>query len=384
MPRLVPLLALLVVLLAGCGSSPPAFAPFSGGDGDPLAYSGDRRPAFEQAAAAGLAPVLYEKSPGGVLATAERTAHWRPIVNRVAARDHVDPDLLEGLIFLESGGRPDAQAGSDPRSATGLAQILAGTAHDLLGMHVDIAAARRAKTERGRRRADQRLDPAASIAGAGRYLMIAKRTLGRDDLALESYHMGIGNLQGVLSAYGAKAVPYAQLFFDSTPLRHAQAWQRMARLGDDSATYLWRIYAARDIMRRWREDANAMLVHADAVLHPRAAGGPIVRLTDAALSAAGVRVSPQRRRVTSSVAAFVRYAGLGVRRIGRATPLIVGPSSDGGLDVLRRYVSDPQAQALQFALDRLQALDLIRWRRSGAVIHVTPLAGEARRLSPPS
>lgn len=384
MPRLA-LLVLFVVLLAGCGSSgPPAFAPFAGGAGDPLSYDAGRQQAFERAATDGLAPVLYEKAPGGVLTAAERTARWRPIVDRVAARDHLDADLLEALIFLESGGRPDVRAGSDPRSATGLTQILAGTATDLLGMHVDIAAARRAKTEARRRRADQRLDPAEAIAGAGRYLALARKALGRDDLALESYHMGIGNLQGVLAAYGARSIPYAQLFFDTTPLRHATAWQRMARLGDDSSTYLWRVYAARDIMRRWRADPTALLGHADAVLHPRAATGPAVRLTDAALRAAGVRVSPQRRTVPTPVSAFVRYAGLGVRRISRAAPLIAGPAPGGGLDVLRRYVSGAQAQAFQFALDRLEALDLIRWRRSGAVIHVTPLAGAAARLAPPS
>ena len=40
--------------------------------------------------------------------------------------------------------------------------------------------------------------------------------------------MGVGNLQRALEAYGNEDIPYAQLFFDSTPLRHAAAWRILA------------------------------------------------------------------------------------------------------------------------------------------------------------
>jgi soluble lytic murein transglycosylase-like protein len=79
---------------------------------DPLApYDPARRADLERRAAAGLAHVLYAKSPGGASASAARTAHWRPLVDAVAARHGLDPATLEGIVFLESAGRPDARAG---------------------------------------------------------------------------------------------------------------------------------------------------------------------------------------------------------------------------------------------------------------------------------
>jgi hypothetical protein len=48
-------------------------------------------------------------------------------------------------------------------------------------------------------------------------------------------------------------------------------------------------------------------------------------------------------------------------------------------DILRRYRNRAQAVALQFMLDRLQALDLIAWVREPAAIHIT-VGGEAASL----
>jgi hypothetical protein len=49
-------------------------------------------------------------------------------------------------------------------------------------------------------------------------------------------------------------------------------------------------------------------------------------------------------------------------------------------DLLRRYGSDAQAQALQYELDRLQALDLIAWVREPSAIHVTVSSGAAKLI----
>ena len=67
----------------------------------------------------GLSHVLYAKSPGGVVASARRTAHWRPIVDRVARAHGLDADMLEAIVMLESAGRADARASDDLRSAVG-------------------------------------------------------------------------------------------------------------------------------------------------------------------------------------------------------------------------------------------------------------------------
>src|SRR5205823_5023979 len=104
-----------------------------------------------------------------------------------------------------------------------------------------------------RMQADQRFDPQASLDACARYLAMARNRFGREDLALVSYHMGMGNLENVLRAYaGDTATPIAQLvaddelsypriYFDSSPASHADAWRKLFALGDDSANYLWKI-----------------------------------------------------------------------------------------------------------------------------------------------
>src|SRR5206468_11028198 len=111
-------------------------------------------------------------------------------------------------------------AGADPSAAAGLTQIVAATATQLLGMHVDLPASRRLggqiataiirgqtarvrRLQAERRRVDERFDPALALAATGRYLKIAKQIFGREDLAIESYHMGIGNLETALRRFTA-------------------------------------------------------------------------------------------------------------------------------------------------------------------------------------
>src|SRR5215211_3098206 len=110
---------------------------------DPFAYSTDRESEFEARAASGLAHVLYAKSPDGVIASARRTVSFRPEIDRVAEAAGVDPGLMEAMVFLESGGRTQVIAGDDPVAAAGLAQILAETGSNLLGMRVDLARSRK-------------------------------------------------------------------------------------------------------------------------------------------------------------------------------------------------------------------------------------------------
>src|SRR6478609_10602712 len=263
---------LALVVLAGCGGSDTKPNPDAGTIADPLAYDATRQAEFEARATAGLTPVLVEKSPGGVIATARRVARFRPLIERAAAHGPIDADTLEALVFLESAGRQFAQAGN-LEGAAGLTQILAQTASGLLGMHVDLHKARKAKTVRALRRADDRFDPAKALAGTVRYLRYAKQKLGRTDLAIASYHMGIGNLQRALSLYGASDIPYAQLYFDSTPLSHATAWRLLYGLGDDSSTYLWRVLAAKRLMKLYRTD-RAALDQVIAGTMPTAAGTP--------------------------------------------------------------------------------------------------------------
>src|SRR5205085_3294644 len=140
------------------------------------------------------------------------------LIDAATAGTEIDPDLLEGIVFVESAGRPDVIAGTDPAAASGLTQILAETGQSLLGMHIDLARSRKltaqmaaaanqgryprvVKLARQRARIDQRFDPRQALAATVRYLRDAQRRFGRLDLAVVSYHMGIGNLQRVLADY---------------------------------------------------------------------------------------------------------------------------------------------------------------------------------------
>jgi soluble lytic murein transglycosylase-like protein len=437
--------------------------PGSGADVvDPLAWTEDRSASYAAAAARGLAHPLYAQSPGGVLATARRVDRYRPVVESVSRAAGLDPDTIEAMVFLESAGRPDAAA--DPRleGAVGLTQILAETGRNLLGMTVDPAGARRigrsirrneerdrdavvARLKARRRAIDQRFDPVASLRATARYLTLAKRELGRDDLAVVSYHVGIGNLQDVLRDYGEDEVPYARLYFDSTPLHHPAAWSRLASFGDDSSTYLWRVEAARDIMRRWREDPAALerldvrqtaKASAEEVLHPRSSteifdtpgdvgdaedDGDLVALPVRRLADAGITVDPgmgelagrldqertRYRALRPEALAMLEYLGAGTRAISGTGPLIVTSTvrdrryqrvlasenieathayslhtTGFTFDIERDYASSRQARAFQFLLDRLTALDLIAWVREPAAIHITVSARAGQALRP--
>jgi hypothetical protein len=387
-----------------------------------------------------------------MVASARRTAHWRPLIERAASAAHLDPDTLEAIVLLESAGRPDVQASPSLEGAVGLTQILAETGRDLLGMRVDVDASarltrriaraevsgrlRRAQRLRAARaRVDQRFDPARALAATARYLTIARARLRRDDLAVASYHMGIGNLREALSLYGAPAgIPYAQLYFDSSPLRHPKAWRILAALGDDSATYLWRVLAAREIMRLYRDDPKALereavlqshKASAEEVLHPRdatkvyddpdalrdaRASGALRVLSARELAGLGVRIDPRMgelagrlkqspalyRALRPGALAVLEAIGAGTRAISGTGPLVVTSTvrderyqhllaardieathayslhtTGYAFDIARTYVSRPQALAFQFVLDRLTARGLIAWVREPGAIHIT-------------
>lgn len=430
----------------------PADAP------DPFAYSESLRTEFERRAAEGLSHVLYEKSPGGVVASARRTDRWRPMVEQVARQAGLEPDTMEAIVLLESAGRADAVADPKLDGAVGLTQILAGTAQSLLGMRVDVAESRRLtaqidrarkggrpveRLEAQRRLVDERFDPRRALEGTAIYLDFADRRLGGDDLAVVSYHMGVGNLKSVIEDFGAGDRPsYARLYFESTPTSHAAAWRRLASLGDDSATYLWRVYAAREIMRLWREDRSTLerqaklqtaKASAEEALHPqdsteryespddldegyalgalaplpnapartglrrdRQMGELAPRLDETRALYHGLR--PEAYALALYMVRLVREAGGGdgpltvtsavrdetyqallAENNPEATTNYSLHTTGFAFDVARRYSGKSQAQAFQFALDRLEALNLIAWVREPAAIHVTA-SGDAARL----
>ncbi|MBV9819805.1 MAG: transglycosylase SLT domain-containing protein [Solirubrobacterales bacterium] len=439
---------------AGVPAPPRASAARGAPAGDPFGYVASRRTDFVARATAGNAHPLFAKSPGGALATAARVAAFRGPIDRATAGTGLDPNLLEALVFVESAGFPDAIAGSDPAGAAGLTQIVASTGQALLGMHIDLARSRKLSTEiaavsAGRRRgdlpallaqrraADARFDPLTALAATVRYLTDAEGQFGRQDLAFESYHMGIGNLHEVLGAYdGGRAVPYVQLYFDSAPDHHPAAYRLLSGFGDDSWLYYWRLLGAEQIMRLYRSDRAALrrlstLQAADGagatVLHPPDAAATrdyadpsalatayqhraVVPLPtnaaflhlayDPAMGADASRVGAPRtlyRGLTPTALALLIELAARVRALsGTSAPLEVATTvadrrylaARGIADRLaqtgdtfaidRRYATTAQAEAFQAMLDRLQSLNLIAWQRTATTIEIT-VASDASR-----
>jgi hypothetical protein len=453
----VAILIAVVVASSGGGSTPRLPAPAAGQiqrAGDPFAYSAAREPEFVARATAGSSHVLFVKSPGGVMASAARVAALRRLV-AAAAGSSVDPNILEALVFVESAGRSQVIAGSDPAAAAGLTQILAQTGQVLLGMHIDLGRSRRltaainrasaagnraavSRLERQRAKIDDRFNPAKALAATIRYLELAQRRFGRSDLAVVSYHMGVGNLAKVLDEYDSgRTVPYAQLYFDSAPDRHPAAYNLLSGFGDQSSLYYWRVLGAAQIMHLYRTDRgelarlsalHAMSASAADVLHPpdqtsvladpealaRAyASGSVVPLPSNA-SGLGLAYDPgmgalaHKLGKTPALYRGLAPAALGllvelahrVRALsGGAAPLVVtsavtdghyqqllgfsdAPAAAGySFTLARRYVRHAQAVALQSLLDRLQALNLIAWVRFPATIEVTVASDAAQVIA---
>ena len=404
--------------------------------------------------------MIYEKSPGGVSASARRTIAYRDEIEAAAGRHGADPDTLEAMIFLESAGRPYVMAGPTPEAASGLAQIIPSTATDLLGIPVDlpasialteqIAAAKtpeQAQRLRDQRTAiDQRFDPAAAIEGAATYLEIARERFGADDLAVVSYHMGIGNLETAIRSFtGASQktpiaevvasgeLSYAELYFDSGPSDHAETYEFLSGLGDESSQYLWKVRASEEILESYRSDpealdATAELATAKAtmeeVFHPENEtevfdspdeiesaidDGELLPLPnqpslgwepdrDIGELASELDQEPALYRALrpEALATLTYLAELVRNESGAAAPLqvtsavrdreyqelLVGVNPEAtaeyslhttgwSFDVRRDYESKRQASAFQFVLDRLRSLSVLDYAVEPGAIHVT-------------
>jgi hypothetical protein len=458
---LVLLILILVVVLSSSGGRsgpPPLPLPGIGQEakpGDPFAYVSSRESDFVARAIDGSAHVLYVKSPGGALLTAARVAQFRPMIDQAVAGTGLDPSMVEALVFVESAGRPDVIVGGDPVNASGLTQILASTGTSLLGMHIDLARSRKltgqiflrssrgqtglvARLERSRAKVDDRFDPRKALAGTVRYLETAQRDLGRTDLAFESYHMGIGNLQRVLDLYdGGHAVPYPQLYFDTAPDHNPAAFGLISSFGDDSSLYYWRLLGAQRIMRLYRTDrsalqrlnalqtatdSNAYVLHPPDVAHPfpnpdeldRAYAARQILPLPSNPARLGLRYGPgigslaSRLKVTPAMYRGLRPAALDLlielaarvrelSKLPRSTLTVTSAVSDAhyqgqlgvsdppaaagwSFTIARRYVSRVQADAFQAMLDRLQALNLIAWERFPSEIEVTVASDASQAL----
>jgi soluble lytic murein transglycosylase-like protein/uncharacterized protein YcbK (DUF882 family) len=417
--------------------------------------------ALAASAALGLDRGLFVSSPGGASVTAAHVARWRPLVRRAARHSGFGPNLLEALVFVESSGRPDAIAGGGVASSAGLTQIGARTAKRLLHMHVNMrrsgalthrierADARGAhrtarQLRRWRARYDARFAPAKSLRAAVRYLVLARRYLGRADLAVAAYHLGIRNVQRLVRSYGGEAPSYAELYFGSAPDRHARTWRRLASFGETSRDYYWKVLAAKRIMRLYRRDPAALRFEsrqqarknsAEEFMHPRFRTAQFARPRSLAsawrhrvlraipLDTARTHIKVSRflgqearalgrsRRLYRGLRApaldALLYIGRRVHRLsGTRAPLLVTSAvrdnryqrvlmrtnanaartysthtTGYAFDVARTYRTARQAAAFEFVLERLEAVNAIAFIRESAAIHIAVAADFERKLA---
>ena len=96
-----------------------------------------------------------------------RVNRYKNLIRSAAKDNDLDPELLIALVYVESGGNSRAVS---PKKASGLTQLMAGTAKDLGVTNV--------------------FDPRQNISGGARYLKQQMDSFGQVSLALAAYNAG--------------------------------------------------------------------------------------------------------------------------------------------------------------------------------------------------
>jgi soluble lytic murein transglycosylase-like protein len=381
---------------------------------------------LERDAAVGMSRSFFD---GTVFTTAARVAQWRPLVVRAARAAGVDPNVLEAIVWVESSGRADVTN----KSAVGLTQLDPWVARSV-GLHVDVRRAavltrrisrswRIAHTRQLRRwraRYDERFAPAKELRASAAYLAHARAVLGRDDLAIEAYHLGIPRLRAAKASYG-------ELFFNG------------GRVDD----YALKVFAAERILHLYRANRAALAFEAqqqarkssaEEYLHPLyrthrfATPGSILRaelhhtlrmipvqtkathiLIGGALGGEARNLGRSRRLYRALRPAAVDvllYIGKRVHELsGARKPLILTSAvrdlryqrvlthvnanaahsyslhtTGYAFDIARSYAGNRQARAFQYVLDRLTAANAIAYIREAAAIHIAVAADAPAKL----
>ena len=279
-----------------------------------------------------------------------------------------------------------------------------------------------------------------SLRGTVRYLEEARSRLGRDDLALESYHMGIGSLRRVVAAYGGARTSYAALYFGSSPDDHPAVWRRLRPVGD----YYWKVLAAERVMRLYRHDPAALAYESrlqerksssEEVMHPRsrtlrfASPADLVRAwrhhvlraipldarrTHIALASSfgqEAHLLGRSRRLYRGLRPqaldVLLYIGRRVHELsGARKPLLLTSAvrdkryqrvlmsvnanaarsysmhtTGYAFDIARTYASRRQAAAFQFVLDRLESVGAVTYIREALAMHIAVSSDAASKLA---
>ena len=155
--------AALLALVAGCATSPQTRD----------AHTAQKPPAAV-ADSAGPEAIFQEFHPGEV----ERIVAVRPHVDAAAEEYDLEPELIYGVIWVESRFQPKAKS---PAGARGLMQLMPQTAA-ALAKQMGVGWAKS-------------YDPAFNVRAGSYYLRrLLDRYEGDEALALAAYHAGAGNV----------------------------------------------------------------------------------------------------------------------------------------------------------------------------------------------
>lgn len=142
---------------------------------------------------------LLAEPPSGGTGLPAGAQRWQPAIERAAAANGVDPQLLNALVWVESGFDPTAVSHA---GAIGLTQLMPATADAL--------------------RVDP-YDPNENLDGGARFLGSMIDRFGRVDLALAAYYAGPARVAS--SSNGSGVPPVAEQYVSAV-------LDRYTRLGD--------------------------------------------------------------------------------------------------------------------------------------------------------
>jgi len=192
------------------------------------------------------------------------TGKYAATIVKVSRKYAVPRRILEGVIYVESGGKSQIVSSAQ---AVGVVQMMPGTARQY-GLRVDGGKSwrlRRKIASKGENpqllaelmRVDERFDPYKCIRGGARYLRALYERYGSWDFAVSAYFTGGGHVNGLIRHYIAGAYPdlgirrdveeyalsFNKIFFGSSPRRNPLAYQWF-KDNPLSTQYWWNVEAA--------------------------------------------------------------------------------------------------------------------------------------------
>lgn len=284
-------------------------------------------------------------------------AAWVPVIRQAARDNDLPPELLAGLVALESGGRADAVSRA---GAVGPAQILPATARDPGLPGVEPLPQ------------DALTDPARAIPWAARYLAGLRDRFGGDlGRALAAYNAGMGRVQQ--SERAGRELPDETRRYLATLLPLAGALAGPALPADETRRIAARLRglhaAAEQATREEQATQRAALKRriSENLAAIEVSGAPVHRLTPAELEAAGLDAAAVLERER---AAIERVAAAETAR--RATdPATLAELAEQFAPGTPNFAADPQA-----ATRLLAAL-----RDRGVAVRAATLAERVRDLA---